>query len=86
LRPGTCHAGRGSLAILRRLIRLLRTAWPTVQIELRADSGFALPRIYAYCEDKRITYTIALGSNARLEAMAAPLLAQAREKLSRYAS
>jgi hypothetical protein len=80
LRPGTAHAGHGALAILRRLVRLLRHAWPDVAIELRADSGFALPAIYTYCEEQRITYTIALGSNNRLETMAAPLLAQAREQ------
>jgi hypothetical protein len=80
LRPGTAHAGRGSLAILRRLVRLLRRAWPGVEIELRADSGFALPAIYDYCEEQHITYTIALGSNSRLEALAAPLLAEAKER------
>jgi hypothetical protein len=80
LRPGTVHAGRGSLAILQRLVRLLRRHWPDVPIELRADSGFALPAVYTYCEQHALTYTIGLGSNARLEAMAAPLLAQARQQ------
>jgi hypothetical protein len=48
-----------------------------VAIELRADAGFAKPEIYAYCEAERITYTIGLGTNARLEHLAAPLLADA---------
>jgi hypothetical protein len=80
LRPGTCHAGHGALAVLRRLVHLLRRTWPGVEIELRADSGFALPGIYTYCEEQHLTYTIALGSNSRLEALAAPLLAQAKER------
>jgi hypothetical protein len=80
LRPGNVHAGRGSVAILRRLVRLLRATWPEVAIELRADSGFALPALYAFCEEQRLTYTIGLIPNPRLEALAAPLLAEAQRQ------
>jgi hypothetical protein len=80
LRPGNAHAGRGSVAILRRLVSLLRAAWPNVAIEIRGDSGFALPALYAYCEEHGITYTIGLIPNSRLEAVAAPLLADARQQ------
>jgi hypothetical protein len=77
LRPGTAHAGVGALAILRRLAQRLRARWPGVAIELRADAGFAKPEIYAYCEREQIAYTIGLCRNARLEALAAPLVATA---------
>lgn len=77
LRPGTAHAGHGALAILTRLVRRLRERWPDVTIEVRADAGFAKPEIYAYCERERIAYTIGLGANARLTALAAPLVAAA---------
>jgi hypothetical protein len=77
LRPGTAHAGHGALAVLKRLVRRLRARWPQVAIEVRADAGFAKPAIYAYCERERIAYTIGLGTNARLEAVAAPLAAEA---------
>lgn len=80
LRPGNAHAGRGSVAILRRLVGLLRAAWPHVTIEIRADSGFALPALYDYCEEHGITYTIGLIPNARLETVAAPLLAEATQQ------
>lgn len=80
LRPGNAHAGRGSVAILRRLVSLLRAAWPEVSIEIRGDSGFALPALYDYCEDHGITYTIGLIPNARLGTVAAPLLAEARQQ------
>lgn len=79
LRPGTCHASRGAVAILKRLVRLLRARWPQVTIELRADSGFAVPALYAYLEAQGIAYTIALGSNQRLEALAAPLAEEATQ-------
>lgn len=80
LRPGNAHAGRGSVAVLKRLVRLLRQRWPEVQIEIRADSGFALPALYDFCEDEGITYTIGLIPNERLESLAAPLLAEAQQQ------
>jgi hypothetical protein len=79
LRPGNAHAGRGTVPILRRLVRLLRTAWPEVEIELRADSGFALPALYTFCEEHGIDYTIGLIPNSRLEEVAAPLLTAAQQ-------
>ena len=77
LRPGTAHASRGVLSVLRVLVPALRARWPGVQIELRADSGCAVPALYTFCERERIGYTIGLSTNSRLEALAAPLLAQA---------
>lgn len=78
LRPGTVHASRGAIALLRALVRAIRARWPGVPIELRADSGYALPRLYRFCERHGIGYTIGLATNARLAAIAAPLLARAR--------
>ena len=78
LRPGNAHASRGVVAILKRLVRALRAQWPGVTIELRADSGFAIPALYEYCEQEGLAYTIGLIPNPRLEGYAAPLLAQAQ--------
>ena len=80
LRPGTCHASRGALAVLKRLVRLLRARWPQIPIEVRGDSGFAVPAVYAYLDAQHIPYTIAIGRNPRLEAMAAALAEQATRK------
>jgi hypothetical protein len=83
LRPGNSHASRGVLSVLKRLIRELRQRWPGVTIELRADSGFALPALYRYCETEGIDYTIGLVPNSRLEALAAPLLTTALAETAR---
>ena len=77
LRPGTVHASRGVVPILRRVVAVLRTHWPEVTIELRADAGFAVPDLSAYCEQAKITYTLGLARNARLSRLAAPLQAAA---------
>ncbi len=78
LRPGNAHGSRFLVLVLRRLVRRLRQAWPNVALELRADSGCAVPRLYAWCEANAITYTIGLIPNPRLAALAAPLLADAQ--------
>ena len=78
LRPGNVHGSRFLVLVLRRLVRRLRQAWPDVRIELRADSGCAVPRLYAWCEANAIDYTIGLIPNPRLAALAAPLLADAQ--------
>jgi hypothetical protein len=78
LRPGNAHASRGVVSVLRVLVREVRARWPGVSIEIRADSGCAVPAIYRFCERAQITYTIGLIPNKRLEAVAAPLLAQAQ--------
>src|SRR5205823_4764972 len=77
LRAGNAHASKGIVAILKRIVRLLRANWPDVVIAIRADAGFALPALYDYCEREGIELTIALLSNSRLAAQAAGLLAAA---------
>jgi hypothetical protein len=80
LRPGNAHASRGVRSVLRVLVPLLRARWPGVSIEIRSDSGCAVPALYDFCERAGVTYTIGLIPNQRLEALAAPLLAQAQEQ------
>ena len=77
LRPGNVHGSRFVVLVLRRVLRRLRSVWPQVSLELRADSGFAVPRLYAWCEQHAVDYTIGLVPNRRLVVQAAPLLAQA---------
>jgi hypothetical protein len=80
LRPGNCHASRFVLLVLRHLLPRLRARWPGVPVELRADSGFATPKLYRYCEAQGIAYTIGLIPNPALEPLAAPLLAEAQRQ------
>ncbi len=77
LRPGTVHASHGVVVVLKRVVAALRRHWSGVRIELRADSGFAMPALYDWCEREDITYTMGLVPNPRLGALAADLLAAA---------
>jgi hypothetical protein len=80
LRCGNTHSSRGTVAILGRIVARLREAWPEVEIELRADAGFAVPAIYEHCEKEGITYAIGLITNPRLEALCVPLPEEAQER------
>jgi hypothetical protein len=79
LRAGNTHASNPSVALLKRIVARLRRRWPEVEIEVRADAGFAVPAVYDYCESEGITYTIALITNERLLEVAEDLLEEAKE-------
>jgi hypothetical protein len=80
LRPGHTHGSTGVIAVLKRVVAALRRRWPAVRIELRMDSGGAVPAIYDWCEAQGIAYTIGLITNPRLTAVAAPLAAEAQRQ------
>ena len=80
LRPGNTHGSAGVKAVLKRIVATLRARWPEVRIEVRMDSGGAVPAIYDFCEAAKIPYTIGLSTNARLAALAAPLVAEAQRQ------
>ena len=79
LRAGNTHASNSSVALLKRIVSRLRKRWPEVDIEIRADAGFAVPALYDYCEFEGITYTVGLITNPRLETLAEGLLEEAME-------
>jgi hypothetical protein len=78
--PGNTHGSTGVKAVLKRVVRAIRARWPEVSIEIRLDSGGAVPTIYDRCEAEGITYTIGLITNPRLTALAAPLAAEAQRQ------
>jgi hypothetical protein len=80
LRPGNAHAAHGALAVLKRLIKKLKRAYPEALILFRADAGFAIPALYRYLERQDIRYVIGFITNNRVLAQAAPLLLKAQRQ------
>ncbi len=74
---GTAHAALGADHDLRRVVAALRQRFPDVRIHVRADSGFAVPRMYEACEELHVDYTIGIGMNAVLKRRSEALLAEA---------
>jgi hypothetical protein len=76
--PGNTHASHGALAVLKRLIKKLKRAYPGALILFRADAGFAVPALYRYLERQEIRYVIGFITNNRVVKKAAPLLKKAQ--------
>jgi hypothetical protein len=72
LLPSNQQPRKKTIAIISRMITHLKHAFPWAKIILRADSGFASPEIYEWCEKVRIDYVLGLPKNKRLMANALP--------------
>ncbi len=70
LRPSDIDAGAHARAVLKRLVRKLRAAWPAVRITLRADSGFCRRRLMRWCDSHGLGYNLGLARNPALQRLA----------------
>jgi hypothetical protein len=79
LRPGNAPAVRGARGLLRRLIDLLRLAFPKARFLVRLDGGFATPEIFDLLDaEPRLDYVVAMAENSVLARHAASALDEAR--------
>ena len=79
LRPGKRPTGKENAAIIKRVLRLIRQAWPDTHIVLRGDGHFANPELMALCDDdERLDFLFGLAGNQALSPKAGPLLKEAR--------
>ena len=58
LRRGNVDAAHRVVQLLKPIVAALRKKWPTVEILIRADAGFATPVLYRFCERNRLDYLI----------------------------
>ena len=67
MRPANIDASAGSVKELQRIVGQIRKRWPTVQIVIRADSGFCREEIMAWCEANDVDFVLGLAKNKRLK-------------------
>jgi hypothetical protein len=67
LRQGNAAASRDALAMIRRIVMVIKKKLPGIKIILRGDSGFENPRIYKYCEQNDIRYILGIRGHRQLE-------------------
>src|SRR5436309_2838686 len=80
LRPGNVGAAVGAVAMLRRLVRMIRHHLPGVQIRVRLDGGFAHPAVLAFLDAQpRLEYVVAMAKNAVLKRVAETGMRRARQ-------
>ena len=79
LRPGNAVASDGAMGLLRRLLPLLRAAFPRVRFLVRLDGGFATPELFDFLDaEPRLDYVVAMAKNAVLVRHAEPAMEVAR--------
>ena len=78
LRPGRRPSGKETCAIIKRVVKLIRAAWPNVGIFIRGDSHFATPELFAWCDSHNVEFIMGLSSNSILKACAENALEAAR--------
>ena len=79
LRPGNAPATAGAVGLLRRLLALLRVAFPKARFLVRLDGGFATPEIFDCLEgESGLDYVVAMAENAVLARHADAAMVEAR--------
>ncbi len=77
LRPGARPTGAQIVAILKRLVAHLRRAFPKTGIILRGDAHFSCPQVHDFCSAFGLQFILGQTANARLKALAKPMMDQA---------
>ena len=78
LRPADQDGATHAWAILSLLVKRFRQVWPGVKIVFRGDSGFCRWKMLRWCDRHEVSYLVGLAKNPRLEALAQPLMEQAK--------
>ncbi len=75
------------LAVLKRLVKHLRQAWPETLIVFRGDSHFTYPTVMQWIEEQaNLSYVTGLSSNAVLKQLAQEIVEQAKRAYERDGS
>jgi Transposase DDE domain group 1 len=83
LRPSNIDASKHTRAVLKLLVRKLRTVWPDVKITIRGDSGFCRWRLMRWCDRHGVGYILGVAKNAALERLATDEMAAAARQFTR---
>jgi hypothetical protein len=80
LRPGKRPTGAENAAIVKRVLKRLRAAWPKTHLVLRGDGHFANPELMQLAlATPRTDFIFGLSGNAVLSPLAQPFLKAARQ-------
>jgi hypothetical protein len=80
LRPGNAPPQRGLVGVLRRLVARVRQRFPQARLRVRLDGGFPCPELFAFLDQAKIEYLVALPKNAVLERLSAPYREAAHQR------
>jgi hypothetical protein len=66
LRPGKTPSGGEIRGHLRRLVRRIRSHWPTTRLSIRGDGHYGRPEVMTWCEANAVDYIFGLPGNTVL--------------------
>jgi hypothetical protein len=66
LRSGKTPSGHEVRCQVRRLVRRIRSHWPTTKLTIRGDGHYGRPEVMAWCEANAVDYIFGLPGNAVL--------------------
>jgi hypothetical protein len=69
LRPGGAPPSKGARFLLKFVSRALRKRYPTVEIIVRGDGGFGVPKMITICRHLDLRFCFGKPQNARLHAL-----------------
>ena len=64
LRAGKPPSGKEIVMILKRVIRKIRAAWPSVGIIIRGDSHYGCPEVFDFCNEHNLFFVQGLTGRA----------------------
>ena len=79
LRPGKTPTFQEIIAILKRIVRRIRNAWPDVDIIFRADSHHTKPELMEWMDKNTIDFCSGLSPNSKLYELFDPIIQQAKK-------
>jgi len=80
LRPGNAKGYLGAVAILKRLLPRLRSAFPKAKILVRMDGSFAEAGVLDWLEGARLGYAVNMPKNQVLTRLSEPYLPELRRR------
>ena len=80
LRPGKTPGYQEIIAILKRIVRRIRAAWPEVKIIFRADSHHTKPEVMKWMDEHTVDFCTGLNPNEKLYNLFDPIIQYAKKK------
>jgi len=78
LRPGRAKEMRGTITLVQRIVRKLRSAYKRPRIRIRLDAGFCGPQLFEALEHLKVEYVVAMAENSVLTGLAECDMCRAR--------
>jgi Transposase DDE domain group 1 len=78
LRTGTTPSGEEIRGHLRRMVRRIRSQWPTTRLTIRGDSHYGRREVMTWCEANGVDYIFGLAGNAAVDRLVEPVADEVR--------